>query len=89
MKPAIGATLRPFGSFRHPAQYAQAVEIQIRLGGAKRVLALQVESCSPRLIRLARQRALVAFGLSAGVLAAGPVQPVYSSAGGEPNGPAS
>src|SRR5206468_3774356 len=29
--------------------------------------------------RLARQRALVAFGLSAGILAAGPIQPVYSS----------
>jgi hypothetical protein len=42
-------------------------------------MALQVELCSPRLIRLARNCALVAFGLSAGVLAAGPVQPVYSS----------
>jgi hypothetical protein len=30
--------------------YAQAVEIQIRLGGATRVLALQIESCSPWLI---------------------------------------
>ncbi len=36
------------------------------------------ELCSPRLIRLARQHALVAFGLSAGALAAGPVRTAYS-----------
>src|SRR5690348_12364787 len=36
------------------------------------------ERCSPRLIRLARQHALVAFGLSAGALAAGPVRTAYS-----------
>jgi len=47
--------------------------------GCHRALALQVELCSPRSHRLARRSALVAFGLSAGVLAAGPVQPVYSS----------
>ena len=37
------------------------------------VLALQLESCSPRLLRLARQSASGDCGLSAGVLAAGPV----------------
>ena len=36
------------------------------------------ELCSPRLIRLARQHASVAFGLSAGALAAGPVRTAYS-----------
>ena len=45
----------------------------------QRELALQVESCSPRLLRLARHSALGGCGLSAGVLAAGPVPRVYSS----------
>ena len=42
------------------------------------VLALRVESCSPGLLRLARQSASGDCGLSAGVLAAGPVQTFYS-----------
>jgi hypothetical protein len=43
---------------------------QVLSGSAYKVLALQVELCSPRLIRLARQvRRRVPFGLSAGVLA--------------------
>ena len=45
----------------------------------QRELALHVESCSPGLLRLARHSALGGCGLSAGVLAAGPVQPSYSS----------
>jgi hypothetical protein len=48
-------------------------------GAEGRCLALQVESCSPRLLRLARQSASAGIGLSAGVLAAGPVESVYSS----------
>ena len=43
------------------------------LAAAQRKLALQVESCSPRLLRLARPSASGDCGLSAGVLAAGPV----------------
>ena len=43
-----------------------------------KVLALQVELCSPGLIASCAWGTLAAFGLSAGVLAAGPVQPVYS-----------
>jgi hypothetical protein len=42
------------------------------------VLALHVESCSPELLRLARHSASGDCGLSAGVLAAGPVPPSYS-----------
>ena len=45
---------------------------------AKQVLALHVESCSPELLRLARPSASGDCGLSAGVLAAGPVSPSYS-----------
>jgi hypothetical protein len=41
---------------------------------AQQKLALQVESCSPRLLRLARPSASGDCGLSAGVLAAGPVK---------------
>jgi hypothetical protein len=40
------------------------------------VLALLLESCSPRLHRLARGGTLTAFGVSAWVLAAGPVQTI-------------
>ena len=43
--------------------------------------ALHVESCSPELLRLARRSASGGCGLSAGVLAAGPVSPSYLSAG--------
>ena len=39
----------------------------------------EVESCSPRLLRLARDSALGGCGLSAGVLAPGPVEPFYAS----------
>jgi hypothetical protein len=41
-------------------------------------LALQLERCSPGLIASRVENASAAFGLSAGVLAAGPVHPVYS-----------
>ena len=50
-----------------------------RSGSACKVLALQVELCSPRLIASRAEARRRPFGLSAGVLAAGPVQPVYSS----------
>ena len=52
------------------------------------MLALRVESCSPGLLRLARLRASGDCGPSAGVLAAEPVQPSYSSSvwpGGGPS----
>ena len=49
----------------------------------QRALALQVELCLPRLIASCAWGTLAAFGLSAGVLATGPVHPVYSS---EPHG---
>jgi hypothetical protein len=45
----------------------------------QRVLALQVELCLPRLIASCAWGTLAAYGLSAEVLAAGPVHPVYSS----------
>ena len=47
--------------------------------GTHSVLTLQVEHCLPRLHRLARSRASTALRVSAGVLAAGPAQPSYSS----------
>jgi hypothetical protein len=43
------------------------------------VLALRVESCSPGLLRLARHSASGDCGPLAGVLAAEPVHPSYSS----------
>ena len=52
---------------------------QVLSGGAYKVLALQVELCSPRLIASRDAARRLPFGLSAGVLAAGPVQLLYSS----------
>jgi hypothetical protein len=46
---------------------------------SQRWLALQVELCSPRLIASRVETHRRPFGLSAGVMAAGPVQPLYSS----------
>jgi hypothetical protein len=67
-------------SIRFASSQAASGPDQVLSGNAYKVLALQVELCSPRLIASrAEARRRPPFGLSAGVLAAGPVQPVYSS----------